>query len=75
MKLVPRGDTTVVDAYLSPVVGTYLERVASGLESGSLLAMTSAGGLLDAKRYRPKDSLLKLHNLQPLALLFLIAFG
>ena len=58
IKLVPRAQTTVVDAYLSPVVGTYLDRVGSGLEAGSLLAMTSAGGLLDTDHYRPKDSLL-----------------
>jgi len=58
IKLLPRAQTAVVNAYLSPVVGTYLERVGSGLESGSLLAMTSAGGLLDTARYRPKDSLL-----------------
>jgi len=58
IKLVPRAQTTVVDAYLSPVVGTYLDRVGSGLEAGSLLAMTSAGGLLDTNHYRPKDSLL-----------------
>ena len=58
IKLVPRAQTTVVDAYLSPVVGTYLERVGAGIESGSLLAMTSAGGLLDKDHYRPKDSLL-----------------
>jgi len=58
IKLFPRAQTTVVDAYLSPVVGTYLERVGSGLEGRSLLAMTSAGGLLDAESYHPKDSLL-----------------
>jgi 5-oxoprolinase (ATP-hydrolysing) len=58
IKLLPRAQTAVVDAYLSPVVGTYLARVGAGLSSGELLAMTSAGGLLDTERYRPKDSLL-----------------
>ncbi len=58
IKLLPRAQTAVVDAYLSPVVGTYLQRVGSGLERGELLAMTSAGGLLDTERFRPKDSLL-----------------
>jgi len=58
IKLLPRAQTAVVDAYLSPVVRTYLERVRGDVEGGSLLVMTSAGGLLDPQRFRPKDSLL-----------------
>jgi 5-oxoprolinase (ATP-hydrolysing) len=58
IKLLPRAQTAVVDAYLSPVVRTYLDRVASSLPERGLLVMTSAGGLLDPDGYRPKDSLL-----------------
>ena len=54
IKLLPRLQTAVVDAYLSPVVKDYLDRV----ETPRLLVMTSAGGLLDRRGYRPKDSLL-----------------
>ncbi|MCP3980569.1 MAG: 5-oxoprolinase [bacterium] len=58
IKLVPRSETTVVDAYLAPVVRGYLERVAASTPEGKLLVMTSSGGLLDPASYRPKDSLL-----------------
>src|SRR6185295_6479554 len=55
---VPRAATTVVEAYLAPILGGYLERVAGALGSGSLLVMTSAGGLARADGYRAKDGLL-----------------
>lgn len=58
---VPRAATAVVEAYLAPVLGGYLERVAGALgESGetSLLVMTSAGGLARAAGFRAKDGLL-----------------
>ncbi len=58
---VPRAATTVVEAYLAPILGGYLERVAGALgNSGksSLLVMTSAGGLARAEGYRAKDGLL-----------------
>jgi 5-oxoprolinase (ATP-hydrolysing) len=58
IKLLARARTSVVDAYLAPVVRTYLERIAASLPSGGLLVMTSAGGLLDPASFRPKDSLL-----------------
>ncbi|HKI85463.1 MAG TPA: hydantoinase/oxoprolinase family protein, partial [Thermoanaerobaculia bacterium] len=64
IKLLPRAETAVVDAYLSPVVGDYLERVVAtvvgegGGQGGRVLAMTSAGGLVGASSFRPKDSLL-----------------
>ncbi len=53
-----RLDTAVVDAYLSPVVDTYLARIAETLEDGKLHVMTSAGGLVGARDFRAKDSLL-----------------
>jgi 5-oxoprolinase (ATP-hydrolysing) len=58
IKLLPRAETAVVDAYLSPLIRNYLERVGSRLPERGLLVMTSAGGLLDPESYRPKDSLL-----------------
>ncbi|HYD57688.1 MAG TPA: hydantoinase B/oxoprolinase family protein [Burkholderiales bacterium] len=58
MKLVGRGDTTVVDAYLSPILRRYVDRVAAELEGVQLLFMQSNGGLTDARRFRGKDAIL-----------------
>ncbi len=58
MKLVSRGDTTVVDAYLSPILRRYVDRVASELGSTRLLFMQSSGGLTDARLFQGKDSIL-----------------
>jgi 5-oxoprolinase (ATP-hydrolysing) len=58
MKLIGRGDTTVVDAYLSPILRRYVERVAGELEGVRLLFMQSNGGLTDARRFFGKDSIL-----------------
>ena len=58
IKLLPRAETAVVDAYLGPVVGGYLERVQGGLEGDRLHVMTSAGGLLRSGSFHAKDSLL-----------------
>ncbi len=62
MKLVGRGDTTVVDAYLSPILRRYVDQVAGCLGSGEprprLLFMQSNGGLTDARRFQGKDSIL-----------------
>ncbi|MHC4663277.1 MAG: hydantoinase B/oxoprolinase family protein [Planctomycetota bacterium] len=58
IKILPRAETAVVDAYLSPVIGGYLESVSGAVSSGTLHVMTSAGGLVRAQEYRPKDSLL-----------------
>jgi 5-oxoprolinase (ATP-hydrolysing) len=58
MKLVSRGDTTVVDAYLSPILRRYVTEVASELENVRLLFMQSNGGLTDAASFRGKDSIL-----------------
>ena len=58
MKLVSRGDTTVVDAYLSPILRRYVEQVASELEGVRLMFMQSNGGLTDARRFQGKDSIL-----------------
>ncbi|HJS39397.1 MAG TPA: hydantoinase B/oxoprolinase family protein [Burkholderiales bacterium] len=58
MKLVGRGDTTVVDAYLSPILRRYVDQVAAELEGVRLLFMQSHGGLTDARRFHGKDSIL-----------------
>jgi 5-oxoprolinase (ATP-hydrolysing) len=58
IKLLPRAETAVVDAYLAPVLGGYLRAVAAALPSGALQVMTSAGGLVRAAAFCAKDSLL-----------------
>ena len=64
MKLVSRGDTTVVDAYLSPILRRYVEQVERDLRGESsgpgprLQFMQSSGGLTDAHRFQGKDAIL-----------------
>ncbi len=59
IKLVGRGDTAVVDAYLSPVLQRYVDKVVAGLSgAGRLFFMQSNGGLTDAGRFRGKDAIL-----------------
>jgi 5-oxoprolinase (ATP-hydrolysing) len=58
MKLVPRGDTTVVDAYLSPVLGRYVQQVADEMHGVRLMFMQSNGGLAEAGHFRGKDAIL-----------------
>ncbi len=61
-KLVGRGDTTVVDAYLSPVLRRYVDQVADALDLGRacerLMFMQSSGGLTDAGRFQGRDAIL-----------------
>jgi 5-oxoprolinase (ATP-hydrolysing) len=59
VKLVGRGDTTVVDAYLSPVLRKYVDQVGGELgEAVRLLFMQSNGGLVEARRFHGKDAIL-----------------
>ncbi len=59
IKLVGRGDTTVVDAYLSPILRRYVDKVAAGLGPGARLQfMQSNGGLTEARAFRGKDAIL-----------------
>ena len=58
MKIVPRGDTAVVDAYLSPVLRRYVQHVAEKLEGVRLMFMQSNGGLAEAGQFRGKDAIL-----------------
>ncbi|MBU7600156.1 hydantoinase B/oxoprolinase family protein [Streptomyces sp. P38-E01] len=58
IKLVPRGDTTVVDAYLSPVLRRYVREVARELDGIRLMFMQSGGGLREAAHFRGRDAVL-----------------
>lgn len=59
IKLIARGDTTAVDAYLSPVLRRYVEGLTGALGSGAeALFMQSNGGLADAANFRGKDAIL-----------------
>ncbi|RZS86433.1 hydantoinase B/oxoprolinase family protein [Pigmentiphaga kullae] len=58
IRFVARGDTTVVDAYLSPVLRRYVDRVSSALPGVRLQFMQSSGGLTDARAFQGKDSVL-----------------
>ena len=58
MKFVSRGDTTVVDAYLSPILRRYVEQVAAEMPGVKLFFMQSSGGLTDAMAFQGKDAIL-----------------
>jgi 5-oxoprolinase (ATP-hydrolysing) len=58
MKIVGRGDTTVADAYLSPVLRRYVDRIAGQVGGARLLFMQSSGGLAEAGRFQGKDAIL-----------------
>jgi 5-oxoprolinase (ATP-hydrolysing) len=62
IKFIGRGDTTVVDAYLSPILGRYVQQVASELDlenaQARLMFMMSSGGLTDASLFKGKDAIL-----------------
>ncbi len=58
LRLVPRGDTTVVDAYLSPILRRYVDQVAAELAGTRLFFMQSNGGLAEAHAFQGKDAIL-----------------
>jgi 5-oxoprolinase (ATP-hydrolysing) len=61
MKMVSRGDTTVVDAYLTPILRRYVDRVAAAFDgdmTGKLMFMQSSGGLTGAASFQGKDAIL-----------------
>ena len=58
LRLVPRGDTTVVDAYLSPILRRYVDQVAAELGGVRLYFMQSNGGLAEAHGFQGKDAIL-----------------
>ena len=58
LRLIPRGDTTVVDAYLSPILRRYVDQVAAELPGVKLYFMQSSGGLAEASSFGGKDAIL-----------------
>ncbi len=58
MRLVGRGDTCVVDAYLSPILKRYVQQVSEELKNSRILFMKSNGGLTDARFFEGKDAIL-----------------
>ncbi|MEQ8221701.1 MAG: hydantoinase B/oxoprolinase family protein [Candidatus Eremiobacterota bacterium] len=60
IKIVSRGDTTVVDAYVSPVLKSYIDEVSSELQNPSvkLMFMQSNGGLIEGNLFSGKDAIL-----------------
>ncbi len=58
LRLIPRADTTLVDAYLSPILRRYVEQVAAELGGTRLYFMQSHGGLTDASRFHGRDAIL-----------------
>ena len=61
-KIVSRGQTTIVDAYLTPILRRYVDKIGAAmgnnLEPGQLLFMQSSGGLVDAQKFRGRDAIL-----------------
>jgi 5-oxoprolinase (ATP-hydrolysing) len=58
MKLISRGDTTVVDAYLSPILRRYVQQVSGDMPGVKVFFMQSSGGLTDAHAFQGKDAIL-----------------
>ena len=58
LRIIPRGDTTVVDAYLSPILRRYVESVAREMQGVKLYFMQSSGGLTRAEGFQGKDAIL-----------------
>ncbi|MEM9427921.1 MAG: hydantoinase B/oxoprolinase family protein [Pseudomonadota bacterium] len=61
MKMVSRGDTTVVDAYLTPILRAYVDRIEAAFEgevAGKVMFMQSSGGLTDSRLFQGKDAIL-----------------
>jgi 5-oxoprolinase (ATP-hydrolysing) len=58
LRLVPRGDTTVADAYLSPVLRRYVDQITAGLGDAKIYFMQSHGGLAEAHAFSGKDAIL-----------------
>lgn len=58
IKILQRAETTVANAYLDPIIHNYINNIQRGLVDARLKIMTSAGGLVDAGNFFPKDSLL-----------------
>ncbi|MGZ6019930.1 MAG: hydantoinase/oxoprolinase family protein, partial [Phenylobacterium sp.] len=55
-RFIPRAETTIADAYLTPILQDYVRRVAGAVAGAPLFFMTSAGGLVRAEAFRGKDA-------------------
>jgi len=58
IKIVPRGETAVANAYLAPIINRYIQNISEKIGHKTFQVMTSAGGLVGAGKFHPKDSLL-----------------
>lgn len=58
IKILPRAETSVANAYLDPIIHTYVSGIQNRLSGGKLSIMTSAGSLVPSDSFFPKDSLL-----------------
>lgn len=58
IKILPRAETAVANAYLAPIINNYISNIQQGISKAKIKIMTSAGGLVDAHSFYPKDSLL-----------------
>lgn len=58
IRIVPRCDTTVLDAYLNPVLRSYLQQIQEHLNDSQIHVMTSTGGLVDSRAFRGRDCIL-----------------
>lgn len=58
IKILPRAETSVVNAYLDPVINNYIDKIKHGIRTANFHIMSSSGGLLSAASFLPKDSLL-----------------
>jgi 5-oxoprolinase (ATP-hydrolysing) len=58
VRIIPRAETTLVNAYLAPIIQEYLKSVKEKISEGKIFVMTSAGGLTPDQAFNPKDSLL-----------------
>jgi len=58
IRLLPRAETAVANAYLAPIMEHFISRISSAVDGGEPWLMSSAGGLVPASSFQPKDSLL-----------------
>lgn len=58
IKILPRAETVIVNAYLNPIIYHYINGIQQKLSQAKMKIMTSAGGLVNAQKFYPKDSLL-----------------
>ncbi len=55
-RFIPRAETTIADAYLTPVLQSYVQQVEKAVAGAPLFFMTSSGGLVRAESFRGRDA-------------------